>query len=139
MQDAEGRVERLALYNLPKRLSQAITIGQQIAITNPYMRMAKDGKPMIRVDDPASVQLLEKVAICHFCAQQAAKLCCCGQCRSALYCRYTSTRLECPLGDTHARLTKKMFVSVRTPHTRSKQCQVSDWKELNHKAVCFAE
>ena len=88
MQDAEGRVERLALYNLPKRLSKEITIGQQIAISNPYMRMAQDGKPMIRVDAPSSVQLLEKAPICHFCTRQAAKLFCCGKCRSALYCRF---------------------------------------------------
>ncbi len=38
--NTEGRVERLTLYNLPTRLSQAITIGQQIAFTNPYMRLA---------------------------------------------------------------------------------------------------
>jgi hypothetical protein len=88
MQDAEGRVERVALYNLPKRLSREITIGQQIAISNPYMRMANDGKPLIRVDDPASIQLLERVAICHFCTKQATKLLYCGKCRSALYCRY---------------------------------------------------
>jgi hypothetical protein len=136
MQDAEGRVERLALYNLPKRLSKAITIGQKIAITNPYMRMAKDGKPMIRVDDPASVQLLEKVAICHFCAKQAAKLFCCGKCRSALYCRYTST---CTSGRHAGQADKKCSSLCCTHHPLSKQCQVSDWKELNHKAVCFAE
>ncbi|ELR22129.1 uncharacterized protein ACA1_159670 [Acanthamoeba castellanii str. Neff] len=96
------RVERLALYNLPKRLSKAITIGQQITITNPYMRMAKDSKPMIHVDNPMSIQLLEKVSICHFCSKQVL---CCGKCRPS----------QCPL------------------------LQVSDWKELNHKAVCFAE
>ena len=111
-------MERLALYNLPKRLSQAITIGQQIAITNPYMRVAGDGKPMIRVDDPASVQLLEKVAICHFCSQQAAKLLCCGKCRSALYCRYTSGVSCTPRTAIHARLTKKCS-SLCAHHTHS--------------------
>jgi hypothetical protein len=88
IQDEKGRVERIALYNLDEKTKKKLRVGRRLSVVDPYMRMAADGLPAIRVDDPArSVVLLEKVQACHHCAREATKLMSCAKCRKVAYCR----------------------------------------------------
>ena len=82
-------------------------IGATFLIMNPYIRMAADGKPMIRIDDPRSLVAVDNGEVdgkmCRYCGDMGAKFSC-ARCLSAVYC--------------------------------SKECQTDDWKLLDHKLVC---
>ncbi|KAG0300296.1 hypothetical protein BGZ98_009296, partial [Dissophora globulifera] len=52
-EDKNLNVQRISLYNCDKK--HILEIGTKISVINPYLRIANDGKPMIRVDDPNSV------------------------------------------------------------------------------------
>ncbi|KAG0221216.1 hypothetical protein BGW41_007109 [Actinomortierella wolfii] len=102
-EDSNSDVQRVSLYNFDK--SHLLGIGAKINIINPYLRIALDGKPVIRVDDPNSVFVSPQriVDMCHFCGKANSKYSC-SKCKKSKYC--------------------------------SKECQVLDWKEYNHKLVC---
>ncbi|CAF1449022.1 unnamed protein product [Adineta steineri] len=111
-EDDNGDLERLFLYNIPasegwQLIKDTYVYGTKISILNPYMRMAADGKPAIRVDDASSIILhggTHNVKdMCRYCTKaNAARVC--GKCKSAHYC--------------------------------SKECQTIDWKQCGHKLVC---
>ncbi|RNA15294.1 type IV pilus biogenesis stability [Brachionus plicatilis] len=108
VEDENGSFERLSVYNLGNdndKIREDFKIGVWIAIINPYIRQAADGKPMIRVDDPKSIIFTGKYTekMCRYCGKSDSKFNC-SKCMKALYC--------------------------------SQQCQVNDWKQLNHKLVC---
>ena len=100
-EDINKNVQRVYLYNFNNELA----IGAKISVVNPYIRIAADGKPAIRVDDPRTVIVSPQqvVDICHYCGKADSKYSC-AKCKQAKYC--------------------------------TKECQVSDWKELKHKLIC---
>jgi len=109
VEDEKNYVEKLCVYNLgnnDSKISSDFKVGTWISIINPYIRMAADGKPMIRVDDPNTIvfsgHCVEKM--CRYCGKENSKFNC-AKCMKAFYC--------------------------------SKECQVNDWKLLDHKFVCF--
>jgi tetratricopeptide (TPR) repeat protein len=70
-QDEHGMVERVAMYNLglsENSILETYKIGRKFSIINPYIRMANDMKPMIRIDDPRTIILsdeqMTKLNIC---------------------------------------------------------------------------
>eukprot|EP01087_Luapelamoeba_hula_P023142 TRINITY_DN845_c0_g1_i1.p1 TRINITY_DN845_c0_g1~~TRINITY_DN845_c0_g1_i1.p1 ORF type:complete len:1213 (+),score=235.00 TRINITY_DN845_c0_g1_i1:88-3639(+) len=105
IQDTEGRVFKIAVYNLPDS-TRYMRPGQTVTLIDPYMRLAADGKPMLRVDDPSCLVFGDRLQICYYCAteQSNGELMRCGKCKAAQYC--------------------------------SQQCQRADWSELNHKRIC---
>ncbi|CAF0781029.1 unnamed protein product [Brachionus calyciflorus] len=109
MDDDENTFERLSVYNLgndQKKISDKFRVGTWISIVNPYIRQARDGEAMIRVDDPKSIIFTGKITekMCRYCGKENSKYNC-AKCEKASYC--------------------------------SKECQTNDWKELNHKLICF--
>ena len=89
-EDEFGFVERISIYNLKRennKIGETYQIGCRFAIINPYIRLAMDGKPMIRVDDPKSIIFYDKTAndICRFCGKENSKYKC-SKCQIAKYC-----------------------------------------------------
>ncbi|KAF9969408.1 hypothetical protein BGZ73_008241 [Actinomortierella ambigua] len=84
-EDGHKNVQRVSLYNFDKK--HALAIGAKISVINPYLRMAADGKPLIRVDDPNSVMVSPKpiVGMCHYCGKGDSKYSC-TKCKQAKYC-----------------------------------------------------
>lgn len=83
-------VERMAIYNLGddyESIFKKFAIGSKFLIINPYIRMANDGKPMIRISDPSSIKSVDlKVEkMCRFCGNGNSKFNC-SKCLKALYC-----------------------------------------------------
>lgn len=108
VEDKNQSMELLSVYNLGEdydKIRQDFKIGTWLAIVNPYIRQAADGKPMIRVDDVNSIKFTGKFTnkMCQYCGYADSKFNC-SKCMKAFYC--------------------------------SKQCQVNDWKQLNHKLLC---
>ncbi|CAF1228928.1 unnamed protein product [Adineta steineri] len=111
-EDDNGDLERLFLYNIPaaegwQLIKDTYVYGTKISILNPYMRMAADGKPAIRVDDASSIILhgdTHNVKDMCRCCTEANASCVCAKCKSAHYC--------------------------------SKECQTIDWKKCGHKLIC---
>eukprot|EP01114_Cavostelium_apophysatum_P010291 TRINITY_DN23842_c0_g1_i1.p1 TRINITY_DN23842_c0_g1~~TRINITY_DN23842_c0_g1_i1.p1 ORF type:complete len:236 (-),score=15.19 TRINITY_DN23842_c0_g1_i1:25-732(-) len=90
-EDEDGTVERIAFYNFPcTTLAEArklFPVGATISVSAPYIRQAQDGKSMIRVDDPATVEFTERNrSVCWFCWNELSKPMLCGKCRKAMYC-----------------------------------------------------
>ena len=108
-QDENGMVERVAMYNLglsENSILETYKIGCKFSIINPYIRMAADMKPMIRIDDPRTIILSDEQKTnnpCCLCLKEDSKYSC-SRCHRAKYC--------------------------------SKECQVDDWKIFEHKNVC---
>ncbi|CAF0777020.1 unnamed protein product [Brachionus calyciflorus] len=107
--DDENQCERLSVYNLGENydeISQDFSVGTWLMIINPYVRLAADGSPAIRVDDPKSIIFTGRKTekMCRYCGRENSKFTC-SKCTKACYC--------------------------------SRDCQSNDWKELNHKHVCF--
>ncbi|CAF1066395.1 unnamed protein product [Rotaria sordida] len=111
-EDDNGDLERLFIYNIPasegwQLIKDTYTYGTKISILNPYMRMAADNKPAIRVDDASSIILHGNAHsvkdMCRCCSEANASRVC-SKCRSAHYC--------------------------------SKECQTIDWKQCDHKLIC---
>ncbi|KAG0207098.1 Stress-induced-phosphoprotein 1 [Mortierella sp. GBA30] len=102
-EDSNLNVQRVSLYNFDKK--HTLAIGAKISVINPYLRIAMDGKPIIRIDDPNSVVVSphQIVDMCHYCGKGQSKYSC-AKCKRSKYC--------------------------------SKECQVLDWKEYNHKLIC---
>jgi len=88
VEDKNKNVQRAALYNLDESDPDVkdLGIGSKLLIINPYIRMAVDGKPLIRVDDPSSVVFGEKCEdMCAYCGQSPTSSLCDG-CRITKYC-----------------------------------------------------
>ena len=89
-EDEHGYAERVCVYNIGEdyeKILDTYDIGAKIAIVNPYVRMAMDGKPVIRVDDPKTVIFVDekKKNVCRYCGQANAPFKC-QQCKNAYYC-----------------------------------------------------
>ena len=90
-EDEFGFAERISIYNLRRdksnRIEESYKLGRIFSIVNPYIRMARDGKPMIRVDDPKSVIFFDDIQrdICRFCLKGNSKYNC-SKCKIAQYC-----------------------------------------------------
>jgi hypothetical protein len=109
VEDENGFAERLFIYNLKdskKDIEKTYQIGSCFSIINPYVRMAADMKPAIRVDDPKSIVFIQKEIqdVCRFCLKEDHNMKKCSRCGKAKYC--------------------------------SKECQIDDWKILQHKLIC---
>ena len=98
VEDKEKFAHRMAIYNDNfgmKAISKTYPMGVEFCIINPYIRMAADGKPMIRVDDPKTIMFTGsmKVEMCYYCGKEKAKNMC-GRCKEAKYCS-----VECQTND----------------------------------------
>ena len=112
VEDNHGNTERLFIYNYPPHEAEYLmrdrfVVGCQLAVINPYLRLAMDGKPGVRLDDYKSIvshPLSEaEKAVCWYCLTNAATKVC-AKCHLARYC--------------------------------SKNCQRQDWKAYDHKRLC---
>ncbi|CAF4806485.1 unnamed protein product, partial [Rotaria socialis] len=85
IEDENGDLERLFIYNTPtsegwQLIKHTYTYGAQLSILNPYMRMAADQKPAIRIDDVSSI-------ILHGDIHNVKDMCrCCGQANASRVC-----------------------------------------------------
>lgn len=112
IQDVNGDAHRCYIYNYEHQCNDAMVqqkfgFGTKMNLMNPYMRMAHDGKPAIRVDDPVSFLELGKSErlkkLCRFCLTDNAPMTC-AKCKRANYC--------------------------------NRECQTKDWKLYKHKFIC---
>lgn len=112
IEDDNGDVHRCCIYNFVSEMNNAkvqetFGIGCTMNLLNPFMRVAFDGKPAIRVDDPNTLINFDQGGppkdVCRFCLTRDAKHVC-GRCKKARYC--------------------------------CRECQVDDWKLYKHKLVC---
>ncbi|KAG4066402.1 hypothetical protein HA402_007038 [Bradysia odoriphaga] len=109
-EDEKGDAQRVFIYNFPQNdeTQNKIGFGCKVTIVNPYFRLAKDGKPMIRVDD-ISLMFLHSSASnknrCRYCGNECQLTVPCRQCKRSYYC--------------------------------SKICLKKDSMELDHKDVCL--
>uniref|UniRef100_A0A914Q661 MYND-type domain-containing protein n=1 Tax=Panagrolaimus davidi TaxID=227884 RepID=A0A914Q661_9BILA len=97
IEDKNGDVERLAVYNwsslkedFRKKFDEAIKTFRPnsiISIINPYMRMAKDMRSLIRVQSPEYIRLdyTSEDKKCFICGKEA-KILPCSACLMARYC-----------------------------------------------------
>jgi hypothetical protein len=84
--DDSGRAERIAFYNIDNATRGQLTVGRRLSVYDPYLRVAADGNPAVRIDDPTTLEFHDAVAICNNCAQPVAKLMACARCRAVAYC-----------------------------------------------------
>lgn len=97
-QDEHGIVERVAIYNLNEnkdKVFKMYPVGIKFSIINPYIRMAADFKPIIRIDDPRTLILTEEKQNlpCRSCLKENSKFQC-AKCHKAKYCSR-----ECQIDD----------------------------------------
>ncbi|KAL6069720.1 TOM (translocase of outer membrane) complex component [Balamuthia mandrillaris] len=62
VEDQEGQVTRLALYNyaMPTAVPEAVLPrGTRLALLDPFYKMAMDGQPVLRCDNPAAVVVFD--------------------------------------------------------------------------------
>jgi hypothetical protein len=91
VQDENKVFQRLAIYNLNLTLEEVnskFPFGCTFQIVNPYCRIAAgDGKPVIRVDDPNTIFVIddEVKKMCRFCFKDGCKSKC-SKCNMAYYC-----------------------------------------------------
>ncbi|XP_065639984.1 uncharacterized protein LOC136072655 [Hydra vulgaris] len=90
VEDKNKIVSRLCICNLGENyqsIKKLFPVGCTFSIINPYIRLAIDGEPMIRVDDPNSVIMSEKCKIdmCLYCGKEESKYTC-SKCKIAKYC-----------------------------------------------------
>lgn len=109
-EDEKGDAQRVFIYNFPQNgeTQNKIGFGCKVTIVNPYFRLAKDGKPMIRVDDISLMFLHSSVSNknrCRYCGNECQLTVPCRQCKRSYYC--------------------------------SKACLKKDSMDLGHKDVCL--
>ncbi len=93
VRDDAGYIERLAVYNLTDfqkeqiRSGKMLEIGTHFILIEPYVKIASDGKPAIRVDEPSTIVNMENKMkeMCRFCGKSDAKFRC-GKCKISRYC-----------------------------------------------------
>ena len=113
VEDENLDCECMVIYGFPEAhgshlTKDVFTAGTRMNIVNPYHRIgANDRKPMIRIDDFASIIMQNeserRVNMCQCCYRSNAAHVC-NRCKRARYC--------------------------------SKECQTLDWKQYEHKLVC---
>ncbi len=109
-EDENGDAQRIFIYNFPQNdeTQNKVGFGCKVTIVNPYFRLAKDGFPMIRVDDISLMFLHSNTTNkkrCRYCGNDGDLTVPCRQCKRSFYC--------------------------------SKPCLKKDSMELNHKDVCL--
>uniref|UniRef100_A0A914Y6F9 MYND-type domain-containing protein n=1 Tax=Panagrolaimus superbus TaxID=310955 RepID=A0A914Y6F9_9BILA len=117
IEDENGDVYRFAVYNWPLKTegNQKLAVSKaikdfypnsKVSIMNPYMRLARDGMNVIRVESPEFIYIDKSSTSnkCHCCGKEEGKILSCSGCMMAKYC--------------------------------SKECQKHDWIEFNHKEIC---
>jgi hypothetical protein len=69
VEDEQGEVQRLSIYNADRK--KPYPIGCQFSIIAPYLKIAGDGVPTLRVDDPNTIILHQKTKLdlCSFCSE----------------------------------------------------------------------
>ncbi|XP_047141175.1 uncharacterized protein LOC105845503 [Hydra vulgaris] len=90
VEDENEIVVKLCIYNLGEDyqlINNMFPVGCIFSVIDPYVRLAVDGKPMIRVDDPNSIIMSEKIKIdmCLYCSKEKSKYTC-SKCKVAKYC-----------------------------------------------------
>lgn len=109
-EDEKGDAQRIYIYNFPQNddTQNKLGFGCKITVVNPYFRLAKDGRPMIRIDD-ISLMFLHTNSTnkrrCRYCGSENDSTVPCRHCKRSFYC--------------------------------SKVCLKKDSLELNHKDVCL--
>ncbi len=108
-EDEHGDAQRIFIYNFPQNADtqNKIGFGCKVTVVNPYFRLARDGKPMIRVDDISLMFLHSNTTNkkrCRYCGDECELTVPCRHCKRSFYC--------------------------------SKVCLKNDTMELNHRDVC---
>ena len=68
------------------KINKDFSVGTKISISNPYMRMAIDGFPCVRVDNDGDIKILEqRKNVCRTCLKDNCKFSC-SICKKAYYC-----------------------------------------------------
>ena len=91
MEDINGEVIIVAFNNTENVYKiDMFTVGQKIALLNPYVRHSFDGTVCIRVDDPKSILFDDFEKICWCCSrteeQVGNNFINCNNCKRAVYC-----------------------------------------------------
>ena len=113
VEDEHADCESMTIYCFPEAqgahlVKEVFTLGSKMSVINPYHRIgANDMKPMIRIDDFASIIMENEsgrvMDMCRCCHQPNAPHVC-RRCQEARYC--------------------------------SEECQTLDWKLYEHKWMC---
>ena len=93
VQDDMGYIERLVVYNFTDtqkkqlRYGKMFGVGSRIILIEPYVKIASDGKPAIRIDEPNKIFDLDVIVnnMCRFCGKKDAQFKC-AKCSKAKYC-----------------------------------------------------
>lgn len=91
IEDEEKFAERMSICisseECKNQILDCFQIGTKIMIVNPYVRMAVDEKPMIRIDDFKSIILMNetKEKMCRYCGEENSRFNC-QRCGLAHYC-----------------------------------------------------
>ncbi len=87
VEDEEKFIERMSVYNLPDEyILNNFKVGSKFIVLEPYIRMAADEKPMIRIDDPKSIITIDgKIKMCRYCGEENSKFLC-KNCLDSFYC-----------------------------------------------------
>lgn len=109
-EDENGDAQRIFVYNFPQNdeTQNKIGFGCKVTVVNPYFRLAKDGMPMIRIDDISLMFLHSDTTNkkrCRYYGNDSDLTVPCRQCKRSFYC--------------------------------SKLCLKKDAMELNHNDVCL--
>ncbi|KAJ0391654.1 hypothetical protein P43SY_011712 [Pythium insidiosum] len=109
VEDSQREPARIAVYGAPDTMLASLVPGREFLLLDPYVRIARDGMFMLRVDKPSSTIRVQAAAhqICWTCSFELAAPAQpkrCARCRKAVYC--------------------------------SKACQVTDWRANAHRNQC---
>jgi hypothetical protein len=113
IEDQNGDTQRCFIFNFEHENNDSIVqqtygFGHRMSLINPYMQIAYDSKPVIRIDDPKSLVKFggeEKIdGMCRYCCKANAKKVC-SRCKRSRYC--------------------------------DRICQTNDWKLYEHKLICI--
>jgi hypothetical protein len=113
VEDSEGRVERFQVHKFTEiadghdTLTALFCPGRNISVCNPYFRISTDHMGCIRVDDPRTIIIDDPESHVRVCS-------CCLQSAATLQaCSKCKIARYC-----------------------SRECQLKDWKEFEHKTIC---
>lgn len=86
IKDDNDDVIRLGIYKFSSKFKSNFIPGTKVIIYNPYMRMAIDNIPVIRVNDPSTIDVVDIVKnVCLVCSKPESKFLC-GNCKRSRYC-----------------------------------------------------
>lgn len=107
-------------------IQKKLGFGCSYSILNPYMRIAQDMKPGIRIDDPRSIIInstSDQSKKCRFCLS--------GELKGLLFFKLNIQFILFTVDEN----LKKCARCKRVWYC-SKECQNNDWKLLKHKIIC---